>query len=224
MMRNRNPIMNTDVDRDRGFLTETDRTYLLGDAEMSHEGSKRNAEARIRQRVTDAILDFDLLVHMLSKKDRRQVFEDAASDDALTDGVTAMVSFAYLGLREQGVDFEEVLVPAVRSAEEAYAADQLEANVTVDVHLEVETEVESTHEGIEARLREGDPVTPRELFSLALERGHDVTAYDRIALVLTDETDEAFLERLAEYLGGDLEYVTDSRAVIDTENADRNAT
>ena len=206
--------MNTDIDRPRGFLTEADRAYLLGETEMSHEGSKRNAEARIRNRTRHAILDFDLLTHVLAKKDRRQVFDRAGSDDELLGGLTAMLAFAYLGLREQGVDFEEVLVPAVRSAEEAYAADQLEAKVAVDVSFDVETTVEATHEGIAARLAAGDPVTPRELFSLALERGHDVTAYDRVVLAVTDETDETFLERLAEYHGGRLERPTASRAVI----------
>lgn len=219
MMRNPKSIMNTEIHRDRGFLTEADRAYLLGETEMDHEGSKRNAEARIRQRVTDALLDFDLLVHVLPTKDRRQVFERATSDDELVDGVTATVAFVYLGLKEHGIDFADVLVPAVRSAEEAYAADQLKANVSVDVTFEVEANVESTHEGIETRLADGDPVTPRELFSLTIERGHDVTTYDRITLALTDGTDEAFLERLTEYLGGELRTPTDSRAVIELDGS-----
>ncbi|AUX10469.1 hypothetical protein AArcSl_2854 [Halalkaliarchaeum desulfuricum] len=207
--------MNTDINRDRGFLTEADRAYLLGRREMTHEGSKRNAEARIRQRVTDAILDFDLLVQMLSKKDRRQVFEPVGDDDQLLDGVTAMIAFAYLGLKEQGVDFEDALVPAVRSAEEAYAADQFEAMVDVDVRFDVETSVEMAHEEIAARLETGQPITSRELFSLALEHGHDVTRYGRIELAVTDDTDESFLERLAEYFDGTLRRPTQSRAVIE---------
>ncbi|MDQ2050460.1 hypothetical protein RBH26_08165 [Natronolimnohabitans sp. A-GB9] len=211
--------MNTAIDRDRGFLTEADRAYLLGETEMSHEGSKRNAEARIRNRTRNAILDFDVLTQMLSKKDRRQVFEHVGSDDDLQSGLTAMLAFAYLGLREQGVDFEEVLVPAVRSAEEAYAADQLEAKVSVDIAFDVETSIEATHEGIADRLAAGDPVTPRELFSLVLERGHDVTSYDEVAIALSADTDEEFLERLASYHGGDLRYVSDSRAIIDLTDA-----
>ena len=214
---NRNPIMNTDIHRDRGVLTEADRAYLLGETEMTHEQSKRNAEARIRQRITNAIFDFDLIVHMLADKDRRQVFERAATDDELLDGVTAMLAFTALGLKEQGVELEDVLVPAIRSAEEAYAASQLAANVSVDITFDVETAVESTFEGIEARLTDGDPVRPRELFSLAIERGHDLTVYDRITLVRTEDdgADDEFVERLAEYLGGDLRQLSESRAEID---------
>ncbi len=37
------PIMNTDIDRERGILSPADRAYLLGEREMSHEQSKRNA-------------------------------------------------------------------------------------------------------------------------------------------------------------------------------------
>lgn len=209
--------MNTDIDRDRGFLTPADRAYLLGETEMNHDGSKRNAEARIRNRTRNAIVDFDLLTQMLAKKDRHQVFDRAGDDEELRGGLTAMLSFAYLGLREQGVDFEDVLVPAVRSAEEAYAADQLEAKVGVDVTFDVETTVEATHEGIAERLAAGDPVKPRELFSLVLERGHDVTAYDRVTLALSDDTDREFLERLASYHDGELTYVSDARAVIDLD-------
>lgn len=222
MLNNRNPIMNTDIDRKRGVLTRADRAYLLGETEMTHEQSKRNAEARIRRRITNALLDFDLLVHMLARKDRQQVFERAATDDELLDGVTAMLAFTYLGLKEQGIEFEEVLSPAVRSSEEAYAASELEANVSVDLTFEVETTVEATFEGIESRLENREPVTPRELFSLAIERGHDVTAHDRIVLVRgeDDGADDEFVERLTDYLGGTLTHVTETRAVIDLDGTE----
>jgi hypothetical protein len=208
--------MNTDIDRDRGMLTPADRAFLLGEREMGHEQSRRNAEARVRQRVVDAILDFDLLLHTLSEKDRQQVFEELTSDADALDGLKAMLAFAYIGTDEQGVDFADALVPAVRSAEEACAAARLDANVSVDVIFEVETSVESTLEGIADRLEGGEPVTPRELFSLVVQGEHDPGRYERIALAVGGEADvdDQFLERLAAYLEGELRRPTPSRAVI----------
>ncbi|SEH12972.1 hypothetical protein SAMN04487967_1063 [Natronorubrum sediminis] len=208
--------MNTDIDRERGVLSPADRAYLLGEREMSHDQSKRNAEARIRRRIRAGILDFDLFLHTLSEKDRRQIFEKPASDEAVFEAVRAMVAFAYLGLEESGRDFDAVLEPAVRSAEEYLAATRGDETVSVDVTFDVETTVESSLLGVVSRLDDGDPVTPRELFTLVMQAEHDPTVYDRI--VLTTATDEdrtdGFLERLASYLEGDLRRVTDSRAVI----------
>ena len=220
--------MNTDTDRDRGILSSADRDYLLGDVEMSHEQSKRNAEARIRQRIVDGVVDFDLLVPFLEEKDRRQVFERAHTEEEFVDGLTAMLAFTYLGLKEQGIDFERVLVPAVRSAEEAYAVEQSATNVSVEISFDVETTVQSTLEGIESRVAAGEPVTPRELFSLVIEGGRDVAVHDRIVLRLTEGEDgasdedgsggqtgeHAHVERLAAYLEGEVRYASNRLAVI----------
>lgn len=213
--------MNTDTDRDRGLLSPADRGYLLGEREMSHDQSRRNAEARIRNRVRDGILDFDLLLHTLSRKDREQVFADVHTDDAFLDGLRAMVAFAYVGASEQGLPFEEVLVPAVRNSEEAIAAKQAGENVSVDVTFDVETTVEDSLEGIAGRLEAGDPVTPRQLFALVMEGEHDPTDHDEIVLVRAggesphdDGVDDQFLERLAAYLETDLDLETEGRAVI----------
>lgn len=208
--------MNTDTDRDRGVLTTADREYLLGERTMSHDQSRRNAEARIRRRIEQGILDFDLLVHYLDGTDRRQVFADVADDEALIDGLTAMISFAYIGLKEQGVDFERVLEPAVRGAETAYAVDQLSANVDVTVSFEVETAVESSLDGVEARLDEGTPVAPRELFSLVMERETELADYDRITLRVEDgpAAENDHVDRLADYLDADVRFPTESLAVL----------
>ncbi|WP_121820407.1 hypothetical protein [Halostella salina] len=208
--------MNTDTDRDRGVLTTADREYLLGERELSHEQSKRNAEARIRRRIENGILDFDLLTHYLDEADRRQVFAGAADDEALIDAVTAMLSFAYIGLKEQGVDFERVLEPAVRGAETAYAVDQLSANVDVTVTFAVETEVNSSLDGVEARIAEGTPVSPRELFSLVMERETELAEHDRITLRVEDgpAAENDHVDRLADYLDADVRFPTDSLAVL----------
>ncbi|MFA9425597.1 hypothetical protein [Natronorubrum sp. A-ect3] len=211
--------MNSDIDRERGVLSPADRAYLLGEREMSHEQSKRNAEARIRRRIHAAVLDFDLLLHTLPEKDRKQLFERATTDEAFLDGLRALVAFLYLGTEKYGVDFEDVLEPAIRSSEEYLAATDREANVSVDVTLDVETTVESSLKGVAARLDADEPVTPRELFSLVMQGTYDARSHDRITLVRTDDeqTPDGFLERLASYLDGELRFVSDSRAVIRLE-------
>jgi hypothetical protein len=215
--------MNTDIDRERGVLSPADRAYLLGEREMSHEQSKRNAEARIRRRIRAAALDFDLLLHTLSEKDRRQLFERTTTDEAFLDGLRAMLAFTYLGLEDYGVDFADVLEPAVRSSEEYLAARDRDATVSVDVTFDVETTVEASVSDTVSRLEAGEPVTPRELFSVIMQGDYDATGDDRITLVRADDEhpEDEFLERLATYLEGELTYVTDSRAVIRlTESGD----
>lgn len=208
--------MNTEPDRERGVLSPADREYLLGERELGHEQSKRNAEARIRRRIHAAALDFDLLLHTLPEKDRKQVFERTATDEAFLDGLRAMLAFVYLGTTRHGVDFEELLEPAVRSSEEYLAATDHGETVSVEVTFDVETTVESSLEGIDERLEDGEPVTPRELFSILMQGEYGVRDHDRIDLVGVDGRNVAdgFPERLAAYLDGDLTRVSDSRAVI----------
>ncbi|WP_247002427.1 hypothetical protein [Halosolutus gelatinilyticus] len=208
--------MNTDIDRERGMLSAADREYLLGEREFGHEQSRRNAEARIRRRVRAAILDFDLLLHTLSEKDRRQVFERATTDEAFLDGLRATVAFVYLGAEAYGIGFEDVLEPAVRGSEEYFAAADRDETVSVDVTFEVETAIESSLEGVAARLDAGEPVTPRELFSVLMQGDYDVSACDRITIVGADEhdADGGILDRLTTYLDGELRRINDSRAVI----------
>lgn len=209
--------MNPDNDRSRGVLTPADRAYLLGDADMSHEQSKRNAEARIRQRVTDSVLDFDVLAHHLKAKDRQQVFDQAAENDAFVDGLRAMLSFAYIGLKEQGIDFETVLEPAIRASEEVYAADRLGTTVDVDVSFEVETTVGPTVDDVTARLDAGEVVTPRELFAAVVEGDADVDEYDEIRLSLLgdgDDSESGFVERIARFLDASIDRRSDSFVIL----------
>ncbi|WP_436345699.1 hypothetical protein [Natronorubrum sp. FCH18a] len=206
--------MNTDTDRERGVLSPADRAYLLGEREMSHDQSKRNAEARIRRRIRAAALDFVLLLHTLPEKDRKQIFERTTTDERFLDGLRATFAFVYLGTERYGVGFEEILEPAVRSSEEYLAAADRDETVSVEVTFDVETTVESSLEGITARLDAGDPVTPRELFSIVMRGSDDATRHERIFVVGGDDDGGPSLERLAAYLDGDLERVSDGVAVI----------
>lgn len=207
-----------DADRPRGILSPADREFLLGETEMNHEQSRRNAEARIRERVTNAVLDFYLLVHHLKEKDRRQIFEKSIDDDAFVEGLMAMVSFVYAGLDETGTDFEHVLVPAIRKSEEVYAADSMGTTVEVDVTFDVETTVGSELDDVVARLDAGDPVSPRELFSVVVEGSATPSDYDEIDLRLRGDDgaldEEGFVERLASFFDASVERVAERRVKL----------
>ncbi|MFB6073737.1 MAG: hypothetical protein ABEJ89_01850 [Haloarculaceae archaeon] len=193
--------MDHDIDRPRGILSPADRSFLLGETEMTHEQSRRNAAARVRERVDHGIRDFTLLAHTLSERDRRGVFE-AVDDDAFVDGLTAMLSFAYLGLREQGVDFERVLEPAIRTAEEVYAAETLGSAVEVGVGLDVTTEYGTAIDEAAERIHRDRAVTPEELFSVVMA---DDPVLEEVATIVVQlprdaDTDGGVVRRLARYL------------------------
>ena len=195
--------MNDDTDRPRGILSPADREFLLGETEMEHDQSARNARARIRNRVTNGILDFVLLVHALEKTDRRQIFETAVDEGPFVDGLMAQLSFAYMGCKESGVEFAEVLEPAIRKSEEVYAAEVLGTTSNVDVSLDIDVEYGTELDDVTAAIRAGDAVTPAELFSVAIANDPVLDDVEAIDLHLTGDgphDDAAFVERIATYL------------------------
>jgi len=216
--------MKFDTDRPRGMLSPADRNYLLGEAEMEHEQSKRNAEARIRERVVNSIVDFNLLVHTLKKKDRRQIFDKSVDDEEFVDGVMAMLSFAYVGLKESGVEFDHVLEPAIRKSEEVYAADVLGSTVDVDIEFDVKTQVRTELDDVNARIERGDPVSPAELFSVII--GGDLSLDEVEEVVLQRGADgdsrqgQEFVERIAEFMDAEVEELPLNRVRLTTGDAD----
>ncbi|MFD1514926.1 hypothetical protein [Halomarina rubra] len=125
--------MSGDDDRGRGILSPADRRYLRGAANLSSVQSERNARARIRDRVYDGALDFELLVERLSERDRRLVFEKRFGGMAGTDAFDALVSmlaFCYLAVGDTDVEFERALREAINVAE---AGDERAASVDLDV-------------------------------------------------------------------------------------------
>ncbi len=213
--------MDHEPDRPRGMLSQADREYLLGLSDMAHEQSKRNAEARIRKRVTNTVVDFYVLINTLKRKDRRQVFDKGLDDERFRAGLTGAMAFFYMGLTESGLDFESILEPAVRRAEEVYAAEGLDSTVSVDVTFDVNVETDSDLEDVAARVERGEAVTPGEFFSMVAGDGTPLDDVDAVVLQLgvgelgLDE--EAFVARAAEFLDGDLEWVADDRVRIHTD-------
>jgi hypothetical protein len=210
--------MEFDPDRPRGLLSQADREYLLGLTEMEHEQSKRNAEARIRKRVTNGILDFYLLIRNLERKDRRQIFEKGLDDPQFRYGLIGMTTFAYMGLKESGMDFEHVLEPAITRAEEAYAAEGFESAVDVDVTFGVDVTAASSLESITTRLRAGEAVSPEEFMSVLTGDEDVLSAVEVVTLDMSKAglgmDDEEFVDRVASFLDGDPSWIDDDRVQI----------
>jgi hypothetical protein len=121
-----------DDERDRGVLTPADRAYLRGDRTYGSVQAERNARARIRQRVLDALFDFEVLVEGLSDRDRDLVFGDRVGEAGTEgfDALVALVAFAYDGVGRTDLDFGTVLREGLNLAE---ARDDRAATVELDV-------------------------------------------------------------------------------------------
>ncbi|WP_435363699.1 hypothetical protein [Haloarchaeobius sp. DYHT-AS-18] len=213
--------MEFEPDRPRGFLSPADRKYLLGLTEMTHEQSKRNAEARIRNRVTNGIVDFYLLIRNLERKDRRQIFEKGLDDPAFEYGLVGMLAFSYMGLKETGMDFEHVLAPAITRAEEAYAAEGFGTTVDVTVSLDVQVERREELDSVATRLKAGEPVAPDEFMSVMAGDDEVLDHLDAVMLDMSKGTlgmdDEEYVQRVGAFLGSDPELLDDDLVRIPVE-------
>lgn len=210
--------MEFDPDRPRGLLSRADREYLLGLTEMEHEQSKRNAEARIRQRVTEGIVDFYLLVRHLQRKDRKQIFEKGMDDPAFRYGLVGMQTFAYMGLKESGMEFEHILEPAITRAEEVYAAEGLDSTVDVDVTFDVDVRLGTGLDSVAERLRAGEALAPDEFLSVMGGEGDVLEDMETVTLDLTmgdiGMEHGEFVDRVAAFLDGEATWEGEDRVHI----------
>jgi hypothetical protein len=164
-------------ERKRGILSQADRAYLRGEADLATVQSERNARARIRDRIYDGILDFELLVGELSDHDRELVFEKRMAETEGTEVFDALVSalaFLYQGTGDTELDFETVLKEGINVAE---ATDERVATVDLDLtfrNLSVDQ--------LRSKLESGEELSLTEIAYL-----HD--------------SDEVRMDELARYLG-----------------------
>jgi len=136
--------MGDDPERERGVLSKADRRFLLDSDDEEKKSSKgRVTRSRIRDRIYDGLLDYSILVEELEERDRQSVFDQFSKDHDLQRGATNALIFLYLALEEQNLDFETILVPAVESAEQVLASEEVdtEAEIEVEIEFDVETKV-----------------------------------------------------------------------------------
>jgi hypothetical protein len=149
--------------RDRGILTPADRAFLTGQSTMESEQSKRDARYRIRNRLSNGVLDFEVLLSSLEAKDRQKVFEKFLDEDEYPGGITSThpltraLSFFYVGIDEQE-EFDEVLELAIEEAERHRGR----VVNNIDVEISVDSEQPDV-DGLINRIRAGESLCDEEL-------------------------------------------------------------
>lgn len=169
------------ADRARGVLSPADRDFLRGIAALGSVQSERNARARIRDRIFDATLDFELLVEHLSDHDRELVYGkrfDALDGTDAFDALVSMLAFCYQAVGETNLDFETVLTEGINVAE---ATNERAASIDFDV-----TYQSLTTDQLRSKLRRGESLT---LTELAFLHQRDDVSDDELAHYFRDRDD-----------------------------------
>lgn len=154
---NRKPIM-SGGERERGILSQADRAYLRGESDLASVQSERNTRARIRDRIYQSILDFELLVEQLPERDRELVFEkrfDEMDGTEAFDALVSAVGFLYRATRDTDLEFETVLNEGINVAE---ASDDRAATVRLDV-----TYHDLTADQLRRKLERGETLSLTEI-------------------------------------------------------------
>lgn len=145
---------------ENGFLTDRDRSFLLGEKEYTGENAKQmryQARRAIRERTRAAFQDFALLNETLDPEERSKILDvripnkhtvsDTGVDEETRDGLVNTIGFIYLALEGELDDpaprvlptvpsFEEILKAAVRGAESARHS-RVERTVIPSVEFDV---------------------------------------------------------------------------------------
>lgn len=174
----------TDADRPSAMLTPTQRTYLWDDSDIDSSSSRDRAiRGRIRDRLRNAILDFDV-IRLLPAKDRRDVFDAMEYGDDLYRGLREMIAFVYQVTQDAGIDFEELLADGVKQGT-VHVSDEGELLTDVSVDIQKEWSDILEMDEIARRFLEGEELTHEELGAL-------------VAHVRADEDTDYLKQRVAD--------------------------
>ena len=153
-------------DRPRGILSGTDREYLCGLRDYSHQQSELNRRQAIRERTVNALKDFNLLWLLLEETEWDKVFE-AFETEELNDTFAAMLSFMYLGIGQDPDRMEKILehglyLGANYSTSGRWSGKANDVDVSIDI--DYDPDIEALYERVEAG--EGEQLTPGEIGAL----------------------------------------------------------
>lgn len=153
-------------DRPRGILSNTDREYLCGLREYSHDQSELNRRQAIRERTINALRDFHLLWLLLDDAEWDKIVE-AFDPDELNHTFSAMLAFMYLGIGQDTGRMEEIIqrgifLGANYDTTGRWSGKANEVDVSIDI--EYSPNVDALYE----QLREGESseLTPGEIGAL----------------------------------------------------------
>jgi len=176
-------------DRDRGVLTPDDRKFLLGQTDYKNPQSARRRRARIRQRVTDALLDFHLLCE-LEDRDRDQIFDRESAD--LGIGFSGAYSFLYDGLVRYWDDYEHVDMNLIVYIEQAIQKADFNRGYRTEFTMDLERD----------KLAD-----PRQIFQRAKEQGYQSLTWPELEYIWesTEVNADEFARFLSNMLGEDID-------------------
>lgn len=154
------------VDRPRGILTPTDRDYLCGQKEYSHEQTELNRQQSIRERITEAVRDFDLLWLLLDESEREKII-DTFETGEIEVSFSSIISFMYLGVEQDTDHMEEIIEQGIYQAVNydrfgrwSGGANEVSVNIDIDRHPDVDELY------TEFKRRGGEQLTPAEVGTL----------------------------------------------------------
>jgi hypothetical protein len=137
-----------------------------------------------------------------------------------------MLSWTYLGLKEQNYDFETILIEAIEDAEEDYARRYWNENVDITVTYNVEIDRSQDIGDLISLIEEGGPVPANRLYNLLqLSQGVPINTSDLdVVSVWFDssypEGEKAVLETIfSKYLGTRVE-ITDAENRVKESDSD----
>jgi len=146
--------------KNTGILSDDDKRYLLGLKEYDGENAdqKENQKRyRIRQKVINAINDFNRLDMRLSEEDRKMIFSDVE-----LNGVMAAFRFLYEGVREQeNWTHGDELSEAIADVEDRYAPRGVVVD-RVDFTINF-TETDPDIDLLKERIERGEILTDSEI-------------------------------------------------------------
>lgn len=154
------------IDRPRGILSPTDRDYLCGLKDYSHNQTELNRQQSIRERTIEGIRDFDILWLLLEESEREKVM-DALGTEEVDASFASIISFFYLGLDRDLDRIENIIEQGIYRAENynisgrwSGGASEVSVNIDIDHHPDADK--------LYMRLKRGeeDQLTPAEIGTL----------------------------------------------------------
>ena len=169
-----------------GILTEGQREYLRGEKEFEHAQSERDMRYKIRERIKNALLDFEILTKHLEPRDREQLYKDVRPAPLRGDervnadelprrdelsGLVYATAFLHQSAEEIDMPFERLVELGVR---ETMTGGRF-APRAVNVEIEEETEID--YERIFDKMERDEPLTEFERMSAAALYADDRERY-----------------------------------------------
>jgi len=154
------------VDRKRGILSPTDRDYLCGLKDYSHDQTELNRRQSIRERTVEGIRDFDLLWLLLDEPERKKVIESFEIEEIDT-AFSSMIAFMYLGFDQDTDRIEAILERGILQAVNYNKSGRWSGGAN-DVSVSIEIDRNPDVDELYSRFKRGESehLTPAEIGTL----------------------------------------------------------